>query len=81
MGSNGQKKQQYLAKNANFGQNLAHLVQGGAETVRQLGASRGGGPAGGRGGPVGGRGGPVRGQGGQVGDQPRAGGQRRARGQ
>ena len=57
------------------------VVQGGAETVRQLGASRGGGPAGGRGGPVGGRGGPVRGQGGQVGDQPRAGGQRRARGQ
>ena len=57
------------------------VVQGGAETVRQLGASRGGGPAGGRGGPVGGRGGPVGGQGGQVGDQPRAGGQRRARGQ
>ena len=50
------------------------VVQGGAETVRQLGAGRGGGPAGGRGGPVGG-------QGGQVGDQPRAGGQRRARGQ
>ena len=57
------------------------VVQGGAETVRQLGASRGGGPAGGRGGPVGGRGGPVGGQGGQVGDQPRARGQRRARGQ
>ena len=58
------QKCQYLAKNANFGQNLAHLVQGGAETVRQLGAGRGGGPAGGR-----------------VGDQPRAGGQGRARGQ
>ena len=57
------------------------VVQGGAETVRQLRAGRGGGPAGGRGGPAGGRGGQVGGQGGQVGDQPRAGGQRRARGQ
>ena len=44
------------------------VVQGGAETVRQLGAGRG-------------HGGPAGGQGGRVGDQPRAGGQRRARGQ
>ena len=47
---------------------MTSVVQGGAETVRQLGAGRG-------------RGGPAGGQGGRVGDHPRAGGQRRAWGQ